>query len=81
MSQEDARTNNYYDEEPNSSYQEETEEEDEEDENRIYADSLTNQRPDSRRPSVDLSSTSRLPFIRTIVWKDFFTKPTILVGK
>lgn len=79
FSQEDEQMKNYDNEEPNFD-QEEIEDDEEEEENHLYADSLTNQRPDSRQPLIDLSSTSRLPLIRTNLWKDVFSKPTILVG-
>lgn len=63
------------------SYQEDTED----GEPRVYADTMSVNRPDSRRPSIensiDSSSTSRISFAHPNFWKEFFSKPTILVGK
>jgi len=59
------------------------------DEKTPFGDSIPNHRPDQQPPSIetnknkpsyDLTSTSRLPFVPSNFWRELFAKPGILVG-
>ena len=53
-----------------------------------FGDPIPNNRPDLQSPSIetnnkptfDLTSTSRLPFVPSTFWRELFAKPGILVG-
>ena len=56
--------------------------------NNPFGDSIPSQRPDqqvpaietNKKPTFDLTSTSRLPFVPSNFWRELFAKPGILVG-
>jgi hypothetical protein len=55
----------------------------------VIGDGTQNARPDTKPSNIDLnqkktvhvSSTTRLPFVPSNLWRELFTKPGILVGK
>ena len=59
------------------------------DQSNVYVDSASGSRPDMKSPGADgsqkkgfdVSSTSRLPFVPSNLWRELFSKPGILVGK
>jgi hypothetical protein len=71
-----------------SSYSDD-DDDDDEGENQVYPDTISVNRPESRRPIIDsndkkpldVQSTSRMPFVASNLWRDLFAKPAILVGK
>ena len=59
------------------------------DQSNVYVDSASGNRPDIKSSGADgsqkkgfvVSSTSRLPFVPSNLWRELFSKPGILVGK
>jgi hypothetical protein len=74
---ENAKIRDYNDEA--SSYQDNIDDDD--DDNLIYADTMSVNRPDSKNPIIEPHSTVRIPYVQSNLWRDLFSKPTILVGK
>ena len=54
-------------------------------ESQIFGDPMSGNRPaikpSNTKKDSDLSSTSRIPFVPSNLWRDLFSKPGILVGK
>ena len=59
------------------------------DESQVFGDTMSVNRPDMKpgtsgsntKKGSELSSTSRIPFLPSNLWRDLFSKPGILVGK
>lgn len=86
---EEAQKNEYEDE--SDSYQNDMNDDEttNQDESQLFGDTMSVDRPDMKPGSTgsnnkkdsDLSSTSRIPFLPSNLWRDLFSKPGILVGK
>jgi len=77
-----------YDDEAGSYQDNLDDDDDDEIENHIYGDTMSVNRPESKRPiiesinneNVESPSTSRIPFVSSNFWRNLFSKPAILVG-
>jgi hypothetical protein len=86
---EEAQKHDY--EEESDSYQNDINDDEttNQDDSQVFGDTMSVNRPDlkpgtsssNNKKGSDVSSTSRIPFVPSNIWRDLFSKPGILVGK